>query len=68
MAKEKSIEFEQVTLMVGSAPKVIHLSLGEMKISAGFIEKELAHLQTLLSPDAPVIMTFKKPTRQLVTI
>ena len=60
MAKEKNIEFEQVMLMVGSAPKAIHLSLGEMKISAEFIETELAHLQTLLSPDAPVVMTFKK--------
>ena len=60
MAKEKKIEFEQVMLMVGSAPKAINLTLGEMKISAEFIEKELAHLQTLLSPDAPVIMTFKK--------
>ncbi|MDR3540486.1 MAG: DUF499 domain-containing protein [Desulfosporosinus sp.] len=60
MAKEKGIEFEQVILMVGSAPKAIHLSLGEIKINAEFIEKALAHLQTLLSPDAPVIMTFKK--------
>ena len=60
MAKEKNIEFEQVMLMVGSAPKAIHLSLGEMKISAEFIETELAHLQTLVSSDAPVIMTFKK--------
>jgi len=60
MAKEKNIEFEQVILTVGSAPKAIHLSLGEMKINAEFIETELAHLQTLLSPDAPVIMTFKK--------
>jgi hypothetical protein len=60
MAKDKNIEFEQVMLMVGSAPKAIHLSLGEMKISAEFIETELAHLQTLLSPDAPVVMTFKK--------
>ncbi len=60
MAKERRIEFEQVTLMVGSAPKVIHLSLGEMKISADFIETELAHLQMLLNPDVPVVMTFKK--------
>jgi len=60
MAKEKNIEFEQVMLMVGSAPKAIHLSLGEMKISAEFIETELEHLQTLVSSDAPVIMTFKK--------
>jgi hypothetical protein len=60
IAKEKNIEFEQVMLMVGSAPKAIHLSLGEIKISAEFIEKELKNLQTLLNPDAPVIMTFKK--------
>ncbi|MBM7867397.1 DUF499 domain-containing protein [Heliobacterium gestii] len=60
LAKEKSIEFEQVMLLVGSAPKAIHLSLGEIKISAEYIEKTLNHLQTLLSPDVPVIMTFKK--------
>lgn len=60
MAKDRNIEFEQVMLMVGSAPKAIHLSLGEMRISSEFLEKELAHLQTLLSPDAPVVMTFKK--------
>lgn len=60
LAKEKNITFEQVTLMIGSAPKVIHLSLGEMKIDADFIEKGLSHLQTLLSPEAPVVMQFKK--------
>ncbi|TCI59352.1 anti-phage-associated DUF499 domain-containing protein [Exiguobacterium sp. SH0S2] len=60
VAKEKNIEFEQVMLMLGSAPQAINLSLGEMRISADFIEKELKSLQTLLNPDAPVIMTFKK--------
>lgn len=60
IAKEKGIEFEQVTLMAGSAPKVVHLSLGEMRITAEFIEAELTHLQTILSPEAPVIMSFKK--------
>lgn len=60
LAKEKNIEFEQVTLMIGSAPQVIHLSFGEIRISADFIEKELAHLQTLLNPDVSVIMSFKK--------
>lgn len=64
LAKEKNIRFEQVTLMLGSAPKVIHLSLGEMQIDADFIEKELNHLQTLLSPEAPVIMQFKKAYTQ----
>lgn len=64
MAQEKNIEFEQVTLMVGSAPRVIHLTIGEMKINAEFIERELKHLQTILSPNAPVIMTFKKAYTQ----
>jgi hypothetical protein len=60
IAKEKSITFEQVTIMIGSAPRVIHLSMGEMKIDAEFIENELAHLQTLVPPEAPVVMQFKK--------
>ena len=60
LAKEKGISFEQVTLQIGSAPKIIHLSLGEMRVPAEFLEKELANLQSLLAPDAPVILSFKK--------
>jgi len=60
LAQDKNIEFESVMLTLGSAPTTIILTLGEMKISAEFIEKELAHLQSLLESDAPVIMTFKK--------
>ena len=50
--------------MIGSAPKVIHLSLGEMQIDAEFIEKTLSHLQSLVSPEAPVILKFKKVNTQ----
>jgi len=60
LAKDKNIQFEQVTLIIGTAPKVVHLSLGEMKIDAEFIEKTLLHLQSLVSPEAPVVMSFKK--------
>lgn len=60
IAKEKNIEFEQVTLTIGSAPKVIVLSFGEIKLNAQFIEDELARLKNLVSPDAPVILAFKK--------
>lgn len=60
IAKESDITFEQVTLQIGSSPKVVHLSLGELKIKADFIENELAHLRTILNPEAPVIMSFKK--------
>ncbi|OQY49645.1 MAG: hypothetical protein B6230_07770 [Desulfobacteraceae bacterium 4572_89] len=60
LAKEKGVQFEMVTLQVGSAPKTAHLSMGEMKLNAEFIEKELTHLQSLMSPDAPVVFSFKK--------
>lgn len=60
LAKEKGIEFEQVTLTIGSAPKMIILSFGEIKLNADFIEGELARLKELVSPDAPVILAFKK--------
>ena len=60
IAKDKNIEFEQVSLSLGSSPRVIHLTLGEFKINAEFIEKTLAQLQVLLDPNAPVVMSFKK--------
>lgn len=60
VAKEKGIEFEQIMLMVGSAPKAINLSLGEIRVSAEFVETVLKHLQSLLNPDVPVTMTFKR--------
>ena len=31
-----------------------------MKIDGDFLEKEISHLQTLVSPEAPVVMTFQK--------
>lgn len=60
LAKEKGIAFEQVTLQIGCAPKVIHLSLGEIQLQAEFLEKELANFQALITPEAPVILSFKK--------
>ena len=59
-AKEWGITFESVTLQIGSSPKIIHLSLGEMRIPPEFLEQESANLQALLAPDAPVILSFKK--------
>ncbi|MBF0203844.1 MAG: DUF499 domain-containing protein [Desulfamplus sp.] len=64
IAKEKNINFEQVTIIIGSSPKIINISFGEVKIDADFIEKELSHLKTLLSPSAPVIMKFKRAYTQ----
>ncbi|NCN05110.1 MAG: ATP-binding protein [Spirochaetales bacterium] len=60
-AKERGITFEQVSLTIGTAPKVINLSLGELKITPEFLEEELQHLQKLFGDETPaVIMSFKK--------
>ncbi|HOI91882.1 MAG TPA: DUF499 domain-containing protein [Candidatus Rifleibacterium sp.] len=58
-ASEKGITFEHVTLQIGSGSKGVHLTMGEMRITAEFIEKELSHLQTLVGENAPVIFSFK---------
>lgn len=64
IAKDRGIQFEKVVLQLGSAPQVIQVAFGDIKISADFIEKELAHLQSLLTPEAPLLMTFKKAYTQ----
>lgn len=60
LAKEKSIEFEQVMLTIGSAPKMIQVTFGEIKVSAEFIESELVRLKELVGLEAQVLLTFKK--------
>lgn len=60
IAKEKGIDFEKVVIQLGTSPNVVQLIFGDIRITGEFIEKELAHLQSLLSPDAPLTMTFKK--------
>ncbi|MGK5094175.1 DUF499 domain-containing protein [Deltaproteobacteria bacterium TL4] len=42
IAREKNITFEQVTLIVGSSPRVGHLTLGDINLGADFIEKQLS--------------------------
>ncbi|GAB1483668.1 DUF499 domain-containing protein [Treponema sp.] len=60
LAKEKGISFEQVSLQLGSAPQVIHLSLGDIPVRPEFLETVLLHFQTLLPSGAPVLFSFKK--------
>lgn len=59
-AKEKSIEFSSVNLTLGTAPQVVNVSLGDVKVTGEFIEKILQHLQSILPSDVPVLMGFKK--------
>lgn len=60
LAKEKSIEFEQVMLTIGSTPQIIHVTFGEIKLNAVFIESELNRLKELVGVEAQVLLTFKK--------
>lgn len=60
LAKEKGITFQNVTIILGSAPKVIQLALTEIPVDAEFIERTLAQLQPLLDPDAPLVLGFKQ--------
>ena len=69
LAKEKGITFEQVTLQIGSSPKVIHLSLGEMRIQAEFLETGIGELA--VSPLVRMRRSFcplKKPMHPLALI
>ena len=60
VAKEKNIQFEQVSLVVGTGAQVANIALGEMLVDAAFIEAMLLQLQTLFPAEASVIMSFKK--------
>lgn len=60
LAKEKGITFQNVTLILGSAPKVIQLALTGIQLDAEFIERVLTQLQPLLEPDAPLVLGFKQ--------
>lgn len=60
-ASEKGIEFENVTVTIGSSPRIITLTLGEIRVKASFVEEELSRLQALLGDSSvPVVMGFKK--------
>lgn len=60
VAKEKGITFQGVTLIVGTSPKVIQMVFGDIKVDAEFLEKSLTHMQNLLEPDAPLVLSFKQ--------
>lgn len=64
LAREKGIQFEKVTLRLGSDPKVVHLAFADIRVEAEYLQKTLEHLQSLLPPDAPLIMTFKRAHAQ----
>lgn len=61
LAREKGIEFENVTLQISSpSQQQVALNIYEIKVTAGFIEDQLNKLVSLIEGDKTVIMKFKK--------
>jgi len=60
-AKDAGIEFENVSLTLGSGSKVIQLNMGEIRVKADFILSTLATLQEVIrDANAPILFGFKK--------
>jgi hypothetical protein len=59
-ATDKSVTFENVNVTVGSGSQVAGLSVGEISLTAAFIESVLKIVLDKFTPDTPVTMTFRK--------
>jgi hypothetical protein len=59
-ASEKAVSFENVTLTVGQGAQAVQVMIGEIQVSAAFIEAILTTVLEQFAPTAPVSMTFRK--------
>ena len=59
-SSDKSVTFENVTLLVGQGSQAVQIMVGEIRVDAIFIEAVLETVLEKFSPDAPVTMTFRK--------
>jgi hypothetical protein len=59
-AADKTVEFENVALTVGSGNKVAQVAVGEVRIDAAYVTALLEKILEKFAPDTPVTMTFRK--------
>lgn len=59
-AKEKGVEFENVTIAIGQGSKVAQVVVGEIRVDADYIERVLGALLQKFDPSTPVTMSFRK--------
>ena len=61
-ARERSVTFEGVVLMVGQGNQVVGLNVGEVPVQAAFLESILKSVLDLekFTPDTPITMSFRK--------
>ena len=60
IAAEKSVDFENVALVVGQGAQAVQVMVGEVRVNAAFIEAILKTVLEKFEPTTPVTMTFRK--------
>lgn len=60
IAAEKSVDFENVALVVGQGAQAVQVMVGEVRVNATFIEAILKTVLEKFEPTTPVTMTFRK--------
>jgi hypothetical protein len=59
-AKEKNISFENVMLSVGQGAQAVNIMMGEIKVTAEYVESILTSVLSMFETETPVTMTFRK--------
>jgi len=59
-AKEKKVSFENVALTVGQGAHAVQVMVGDIKVSADYIESILMAVLSLFDATSPVTMIFRK--------
>ena len=59
-SKERGITFEVLTILIGQGTKAINIAINELQVDGSYLEKLLEAALTLLPPDTPVTLSFKK--------
>jgi hypothetical protein len=59
-SKERGITFEVLTILIGQGTRAINIAINELQVDGGYLEKLLEAALTLLPPDTPVTLSFKK--------
>lgn len=59
-AKDKSVEFEGVTLTIGEGARSVTVTVGELQVDGAYVEALLTAALTKFAADTAVTMTFKK--------
>lgn len=59
-SKERGIHFEMLSIEAGQGAQAINIRINELSVDGTYLEKLLEAALTLLPPDAPVTLSFKK--------